>query len=351
MEIKRKAPIHKIDLWDEAHKKKDGNYTSDNVKTIMDAANEELKKRKMDHNGSLSTDDYSEAFKGALAEKAKLRGYYDEKYWSGVNVSQGITFVGKSDQDNLQFEVRMVKDNVEDVKDDVKDVKGDVKDVKGDVGDVRGQLAMIAAFLAKKFPGESLRNEVDSPTENYQDTLPKRDNHLQCESYNVLKQSNNDVQEPRTTMQEPQQTKSKEGCGSAPLPHEHVITKNAHAENNLAVQQGGPEPSLRLHQVTKQDKVEVVLYSMNSRNKDKLVAKGTLASKEKTYVVGGSMLGVEYVAVLVRGCTYLGDEKLVRPYEKFQTVRDAMGSVIAWPRSHVKIVRPTPPAQPESIGR
>ena len=122
----------------------------------------------MDHNGSLSTDDYSEAFKGALAEKAKLRGYYDEKYWSGVNVSQGITFVGKSDQDNLQFEVRMVKDNVEDVKDDVKDVKGDVKDVKGDVGDVRGQLAMIAAFLAKKFPGESLRNEVDSPTENYQ---------------------------------------------------------------------------------------------------------------------------------------------------------------------------------------
>ncbi|XP_048536044.1 uncharacterized protein LOC125514800 [Triticum urartu] len=173
-------------------------------------------------------------------------------------------------------------------------------------------------------------------------------------------------------MQEPQQTKSKEGCGSAALPHEHVITKNAHAENNLAVQQGGPELSLRLHQVTKQnahaqnsnatkpcghhqvtkqDKVEVVLYSMNPRNKDKLVATGTLASKEKTYVVGGNMLGVQYVAVHVRGCTYLGDEKLVRPYEKFQTVRDAVGSVIAWPRSHVKIVRPTPPAQPQSIGR
>ena len=94
-------------------------------------------------------------------------GYYDEKYWSGVNVSQGITFVGKSDQENLQFEVRTVKDNVEDVKDDVKDVKDDVKDVKGDVGDVKGQMAMIAAFLAKKFPGESLRNELDSTTESY----------------------------------------------------------------------------------------------------------------------------------------------------------------------------------------
>ena len=61
-----------------------------------------------------------------------------------------------------------MKDNVENAKDDVEGVKGDVKEVKGDVGDVRGQLAMIAAFLAKKFPGESLRNEVDSPTENYQ---------------------------------------------------------------------------------------------------------------------------------------------------------------------------------------
>uniref|UniRef100_A0A453DAD0 Uncharacterized protein n=1 Tax=Aegilops tauschii subsp. strangulata TaxID=200361 RepID=A0A453DAD0_AEGTS len=54
-------------------------------------------------------------------------------------------------------------------------------------------------------------------------------------------------------MQELQQTKSKEGCGNAHLPHEHVITKNVHAENNLAVQQGGPEPSLRLQQVTNQN--------------------------------------------------------------------------------------------------
>ena len=76
---------------------------------------------------------------------------------------------------------------------------------------------------------------------------------------------------------------------------------------------------------------------MNSRNKDKPVAKGTLVSKEKTYVVGGDMVGVQYVAVLVRGYTYLENERLVRPYEKFQTVKDAFGSVIAWPRSHVSM--------------
>ena len=31
-----------------------------------------------------------------------------------------------------------------------------------------------------------------------------------------------------------------------------IKLQNAHAENNLPVQQGGPEPSLRLHQVTNQ---------------------------------------------------------------------------------------------------
>ena len=34
-EIKSNRKVSKIELWDEAHKKKDGNYTSDNVKTIM----------------------------------------------------------------------------------------------------------------------------------------------------------------------------------------------------------------------------------------------------------------------------------------------------------------------------
>ena len=74
---------------------------------------------------------------------------------------------------------------------------------------------------------------------------------------------------------------------------------------------------------------------MNLRNKDKLVAKGTLESKEKTYVVGGNMLGEQYVAVYVCAVSRLGDQTLVRPYGQFQTVRDAIGHVIAWPLSHV----------------
>jgi hypothetical protein len=34
-EVKNKGPVSKIDLWDEAHKKKDGQYTNKNVQQLM----------------------------------------------------------------------------------------------------------------------------------------------------------------------------------------------------------------------------------------------------------------------------------------------------------------------------
>ena len=58
-------------------------------------------------------------------------------------------------------------------------------------------------------------------------------------------------------------------------------------------------------------------------------------SQDKTYVVGGNMLGEEFCGVLVRTPTPLADEKLPRPYENIQTVRDALGHVIAWPKFYV----------------
>ena len=45
--------------------------------------------------------------------------------------------------------------------------------------------------------------------------------------------------------------------------------------------------------------MKVFLVSLNLRSKDKFVAEGTLVSRDKTYVVGGNMLGEQYVAVSV----------------------------------------------------
>ncbi|KAM3408060.1 hypothetical protein ACQJBY_001370 [Aegilops geniculata] len=49
--------------------------------------------------------------------------------------------------------------------------------------------------------------------------------------------------------------RTKEGCTSLFSPHEHIVAKKAHdghAENNNATKQGGPEPSVQLHRITKQ---------------------------------------------------------------------------------------------------
>jgi hypothetical protein len=62
------------------------------------------------------------------------------------------------------------------------------------------------------------------------------------------------------------------------------------------------------HFLQKWDKNEVLFFSINSRNKNKLVANGILGSKDRTYVVEGNMLGEQYVAVSIRGSTNLGDE-------------------------------------------
>ena len=77
---------------------------------------------------------------------------------------------------------------------------------------------------------------------------------------------------------------------------------------------------------------------MSLRHENKAVAKGNLISTYRTHVVGGDMLGYEYVAVAVHNVRDIGDEKLARPYESLRTVGDAIGCVVAWPRSRVSLI-------------
>jgi hypothetical protein len=76
---------------------------------------------------------------------------------------------------------------------------------------------------------------------------------------------------------------------------------------------------------------------MSLRHENKPVAKGNLVTTDSTHVVGGNMLGHEYVAVAVHIVSDLGGEDLPRPYDNISTVRDAIGHVIAWPRSRVSL--------------
>ena len=52
-------------------------------------------------------------------------------------------------------------------------------------------------------------------------------------------------------------------------------------------------------------------------------------------MVQGNTLVDQNVRVSVHHVLNLGDERLLRPYEKFQTARDAINYVIACPQTHV----------------
>lgn len=82
------------------------------------------------------------------------------------------------------------------------------------------------------------------------------------------------------------------------------------------------------------------VYLISLRNQRKVVAKGKLVTKDSTRSIAGTVLGKEYVGVYVdalenNGNGNNGDEMLPRPFYDIKTMSDAVGYVVAWPRSHV----------------
>ena len=62
-----------------------------------------------------------------------------------------------------------------------------------------------------------------------------------------------------------------------------------------------------------------------------------------TRVILGTMLGNDFLGVYVHALENItkgntGDEILPRPTEDIRTIKDAVGYVIAWPRTHVSFV-------------
>ena len=64
----------------------------------QEISSDELEKRKQ-NNGTLSAQDFNEVFNEVVAKEVKPRGYYDDKYWSQVRVSQGVTFVTQTEEE------------------------------------------------------------------------------------------------------------------------------------------------------------------------------------------------------------------------------------------------------------
>ena len=72
------------------------------------------------------------------------------------------------------------------------------------------------------------------------------------------------------------------------------------------------------------------------------MAKGNLVTTDATHVVVRNMLGNEYYGEAIHTVTNIGDERLPRPpFENCNTLRDAIGYVIAWPRAYVRLIMST----------
>ncbi|KAL6883230.1 hypothetical protein ACP4OV_010644 [Aristida adscensionis] len=83
------------------------------------------------------------------------------------------------------------------------------------------------------------------------------------------------------------------------------------------------------------------VYLLSLRNEGKTVAKGELVSTDSTCTIFEEKLGANFYAVYVTGLENIsrgntGQDNLPRPFQQIIKVVDAIGYVIAWPRTHVK---------------
>ncbi|KAL6643973.1 hypothetical protein ACP70R_018739 [Stipagrostis hirtigluma subsp. patula] len=375
-ETKNKGPVHKIDLWDEAHKKKDGNYANQSVLELMDKAYDKLAELRRNKNGDLSHEDYDGVFDDVIAKESTAGGYYDDKYWAAVKFCRGPSSVGHS-----ASEVR---------------VQNELQAMRTDLRIVTELAERMRAFIAQKYPEEDWTNTMVNNSGRVGDAAIHGIDHTE-ESMSNFQASGNDPKQTQVACHAKSRMQFVNASSSCEqriqkvtkrkeLPNQHAVQEahmsqrsgtddvqyevdnieqsciNEALGNNRQKAYAAPHTKAKKHRVNlspaheernvkvskatelaKQKKSEkqktVILLSTNVRAQGLVVAKGILVSRDSTYVVGGNMLGKEFYGVTVHHVSELGHERLPRPYGNFQTVEDAIGHCIAWPCTHIKRVK------------
>lgn len=151
-EDKLKQPVSKIDLWDEAHKKKNGSYANKNVQKLMDKAHLKLKQLKKRKRGNLSARDLDQVFDDVIAKKLTVGGYYDETYWGNARAYEGSTSGAKSAR-----EVRLEEE---------------LTTMKSDLKFYTELSQRICALMAKKFPDENVSLMSNGVITENDDNIP-----------------------------------------------------------------------------------------------------------------------------------------------------------------------------------
>ncbi|KAH6769431.1 hypothetical protein C2S51_014767 [Perilla frutescens var. frutescens] len=111
-----------------------------------------------------------------------------------------------------------------------------------------------------------------------------------------------------------------------------LSAQQGYVSQSRSMQQTSAFSSLSTH-VTTNSPIQVGAYVLlQSLNTKKNVAKGRIHSINPTTKVGGQILGSDWCEVYVMSVLEL-EETLIRPYDKFQKLKDTFGEMIAWPCS------------------
>ncbi|XP_035822447.1 uncharacterized protein [Zea mays] len=282
-EDKKKGSITKIDLWDESHKKRNGNYVNQNVQTLMGKAFDELENRRKDK-GTLSTSDYDDVFENVIRKDLNIRGkkFPEEELLSTILATgSGSTTVDTKDNENVSLQY----DNVE-------------------------------------------RSSYEKSPSPYNEQIYTRD-------YNI----------------------AKVGCSDHSVPNDNIAFRESQVTRSSDLNQELNNGSLSLDKEMsdketqskqqQQSKLQqnkqktVLLYSTRKRKLGQVFAVGNLISRDTTHEIGGTVLGDGYYAVAVHYLNNVEDERLPRPHGDLKTLEDAVGMCVAWPRTHLKRVKPT----------
>lgn len=325
MEDKKKGSITKIDLWDESHKKRNGNYVNQNVQTLMGKAFDELENRRKDK-GTLSTSDYDDVFENVIRKDLNIRGYYDDTHWSNGTDSHVQSEENKMIRRDLELAISGFRN--------------------------------IRAFLEKKFPEEELLSTILA-TGSGSTTVDTKDNENVSLQYDNVERSS--YEKSPSPYNEQIYTRdyniAKVGCSDHSVPNDNIAFRESQVTRSSDLNQELNNGSLSLDKEMsdketqskqqQQSKLQqnkqktVLLYSTRKRKLGQVVAVGNLISRDTTHEIGGTVLGDGYYAVAVHYLNNVEDERLPRPHGDLKTLEDAVGMCVAWPRTHLKRVKPT----------
>ncbi|XP_020398168.1 uncharacterized protein [Zea mays] len=150
---------------------------------------------------------------------------------------------------------------------------------------------------------------------------------------------------------------AKVGCSDHSVPTDNITFRESQvtrsSDLNQELNNGSLSPDKEMSDKETQSKQQqqsklqqnkqktVLLYSTRKRKQGQVVAVGNLISRDTTHEIGGTVLGDGYYAVAVHYLNNVEDERLPRPHGDLKTLEDAVGMCVAWPRTHLKRVKPT----------